>query len=213
MIYRNDDLAVHVWGPFACFTRPEYPTERVSYPIITPPAAVGLLSSLFWKPEFDWLVTRIWVLQQPAWVSMTKNEVKSRASRGRTGINVLEDRVQRHSLFLRDVDYVVFARPVLRPHATEPVAKYRDQFRRRVERGSFFSPPYLGLRELTASFGPADLTALQPDDLTLPVGPMSLDLGYDEAGSTAPEFFNATIQAGVLDVPAPSRIGGRDAAR
>lgn len=213
MTYRNDDLALHVWGPFACFTRPEYATERVSYPIITPPAAVGLLSSVFWKPEFDWLVTRIWLVKPPQWVSMTKNEVKSRASTGRDQIDVLKDRVQRHSLFLREVEYVVFARPVLRAHATEPPAKYRDQLRRRAARGSFFSPPYLGLRELTASFGPADLQTVRPTDFTLPVGPMSLDLGYDGDGATAPEFFNASIEGGVLDVPLPRRLGGNGAPR
>lgn len=213
MTHRQDDLAVHVSGPFACFTRPEYATERVSYPIITPPAAAGLLSAIFWKPEFDWLVTRIWLIRPPDWVSMTKNEVKSRASIRRAGIDVTEDRVQRHSLFLRDVEYVVFARPVMRAHATDPVAKYRDQFRRRVERGSFFSPPYLGLRELTASFGPAAFERLRPTELTLPVGPMSLDLGYDAQGSTSPEFFNASIVDGVLDVPVPRRLGGTDAAR
>jgi CRISPR-associated protein Cas5d len=180
--------------------------------MITPPAAVGLLSSIFWKPEFDWLITRIWLLRPPDWVSMTKNEVKSRASTRRDHIDVLDDRVQRHSLFLRDVDYVIFARPVLRPHATDPVAKYRDQLRRRAARGSFFSPPYLGLRELPASFGPADLDVLRPADFTLPIGPMSLDLGFDDSGATSPEFFNASVEKGVLDVPVPRRLGGDGAA-
>lgn len=204
-----DEVAVRVWGPFACFTRPEYATERVSYPVITPPAAVGVLSSIFWKPEFDWIVTRIWVLTEPRWVSMTRNEVKNRATReGR--IDILTNRTQRHNLFLRDVDYVVFARPSLRTHATDPIAKYRDQFRRRVERGAFFSPPYFGLREYAASFSPADLAAVQPlSSLTIPIGPMSLDLGYhgDDGRLTEPEFFNATVTGGVLDnIPVPTRL-------
>ncbi|CCK60668.1 type I-C CRISPR-associated protein Cas5c [Mycobacterium canetti] len=207
-----DEVVLRVWGPFACFTRPEYATERVSYPMITPPAAVGVLSSIFWKPEFDWIVTQIWVLAEPKWVSMTRNEVKKRASRdGR--IDVLEDRTQRHNLFLRDVDYVIFARPSLRPHASDPVAKYRDQFRRRVERGAFFSPPYLGLREYAASFGRVDLTETQPlSGLTIPIGPMSLDLGYhgDNGSLTEPEFFNATVTDGVLgDIPVPARLRSR----
>lgn len=208
-----DELSIRVWGPFACFTRPEYATERVSYPMITPPAAVGVLSSIFWKPEFDWLVTRVWLMAEPKWVSMTRNEVKPRASTKRDGINVLTERVQRHNLFLRDVDYVLFARPVLRGHATDPVAKYRDQFRRRVERGACFSMPYLGLREHVASFGPVDPSATKPpESLTLPIGPMSLDLGYDAGGSTSPEFWNATVERGVLDVPVPPRLGGDRAA-
>jgi CRISPR-associated protein Cas5d len=207
-----DELAVRVSGPFACFTRPEYAAERVSYPVITPPAAVGILSSIFWKPEIDWIITRIWVLAEPQWVSMTRNEVKSRA-RPDGRINVLEDRVQRHNLFLRDVDYVIFARPSLRPHASDPIAKYRDQFRRRVERGAFFTPPYLGLREYAASFGSVDMTVTQPlSSLTIPIGPMSLDLGYhgEDGSFTDPEFFNATVVDGVLDdIPVPARLRGR----
>lgn len=208
-----DELAVRVHGPFACFTRPEYATERVSYPVVTPPAAVGVLSSIFWKPEFDWIITRIWVLREPMWVSMTRNEVKRRASTSGSTIDVLEDRVQRHNLFLRDVDYVVFARISLRPHATDPPAKYREQFRRRVGRGAFFSPPYLGLREHAASFEafrPAEHHPLET--LTLPIGPMSLDLGYHGANGelTAPEFWNATVQGGALNaIPVPSRLEGR----
>jgi CRISPR-associated protein Cas5d len=210
--HHPDEVAVRVRGPFACFTRPEYATERVSYPVITPPAAVGVLSSIFWKPEFDWIITRIWVLTESQWVSMTRNEVKKRATRdGR--IDVLEDRTQRHNLFLRDVDYVVFARPSLRSHATDPIAKYRDQFRRRVERGAFFSPPYLGLREYAASFAPVDLSAAQPlAGLMIPMGPMSLDLGYrgDDGHLTEPEFFNATVTDGVFDnIPVPARLRGR----
>lgn len=207
-----DELAVRVWGPFACFTRPEYAAERVSYPVITPPAAVGLLSAIFWKPEFDWIVTRIWILAEPKWVSMTRNEVKRRASLSNP-IDVQADRTQRHNLFLRDVDYVIFSRPALRPHATEPIAKYRDQFRRRVEGGAFFSPPYLGLREYAASFGPAKLSEVKPlAGLTIPIGPMSLDLGYsgDDGRDTTPEFFTATVIDGVLEpIPVPARLAGR----
>jgi CRISPR-associated protein Cas5d len=210
--HHPDELAVRVWGPFACFTRPEYATERVSYPVITPPAAVGVLSAIFWKPEFDWIITRIWVLAEPKWASMTRNEVKKRAALN-GAIDVLADRTQRHNLFLRDVDYAIFARPALRPHATDPVAKYRDQFRRRVQRGAFFSPPYLGLREYAASFGPADLSELKPvAGLTIPIGPMSLDLGYhgDGGAQTTPEFFPATVRGGVLDdIPVPARLKGR----
>ncbi len=210
----KDEVAVRVWGPFACFTRPEYAAERVSYPVITPSAAVGLLTSIFWKPEFDWIITRIWVLAAPTWMSMTRNEVKSRAKPSHLNgpLDVLADRTQRHSLLLRDVDYVVFARPALRSHATAGLPKYLEQFRRRVQRGAFFCPPYLGMREYAASFGPVDPSVKPPAGLTIPVGPMSLDLGYHGEGGTqtAPEFFTATVIDGVLDnIPVPARLAGR----
>ncbi|MEN9226130.1 MAG: CRISPR-associated protein Cas5 [Thermostichus sp. DRC_bins_24] len=47
-------LSVKVWGDFACFTRPEFGAERVSYEVMTPSAARGILEAIFWKPEFVW---------------------------------------------------------------------------------------------------------------------------------------------------------------
>lgn len=197
------DLSVHVSGPLACFTRPEFAAERVSYPVITPTAAVGLLSAIFWKPEFDWRVSEMWVLRPIEWVSITRNEVASRASSRQSHIYATEARVQRHSLCLRDVEYVIFARPVLRRHAYDPPAKYRDQFRRRVERGGCFSRPYLGLQEFHADFGPYDPARHQPRaDITLPIGPMPLDLRFqDGTDEIDPLFFNAVVRHGRLVVP------------
>ena len=45
-------LLVKVWSDYACFTRPEFGAERVSYPVMTPSAARGVLEAIFWKPEF-----------------------------------------------------------------------------------------------------------------------------------------------------------------
>ena len=39
-------LAVKVWGDFACFTRPELKVERVSYDVMTPSAARGVLEAV-----------------------------------------------------------------------------------------------------------------------------------------------------------------------
>lgn len=197
------DLSVHVSGPLACFTRPEFAAERMSYPVITPTAAEGLLSAILWKPEFDWQITVIWVLRPIEWVSMTRNEVEHRASSRKEGIVATEARVQRHSLCLRDVEYVIFARPVLRSHADAPPAKYRDQFRRRVERGACFSRPYLGLQEFHAEFRPFDPDRDRPcEAVTLPIGPMPLDLRYRPGSEEIdPVFFPAVVTEGHLAVP------------
>ena len=152
---RKDDLAVHVWGPFACFTRPEYVTERVSYPIITPPAAAGLLSAIFWKPEFAWHVREVWVMRPIRHFSILRNEVNSRQSERSAaswqqaggGYVATDDRAQRHTLALRDIAYVIKAQIEVKPHAEADPAKYRDQFRRRVNDGRCFATPYLGCRE------------------------------------------------------------------
>ena len=157
-------LEVKVWGEFACFTRPEMKAERVSYSVMTPSAARGVLEAIFWKPEFSWQVREIWVLNPIRHFSILRNEVNSKAAFatargwGRTGGGYFadEDRAQRHTLALRDVAYLIKADMALAPHATEDIAKYRDQFRRRVNRGQCYHQPYLGCREFVASFGPPD---------------------------------------------------------
>ncbi len=210
-------LEVKVWGIYACFTRPEMKVERVSYSVMTPSAARGVLEAIFWKPEMLWQVEEIRVLKPIQYFSILRNEVKSRASAGAAqgwaksggGFFAEEDRAQRHTLGLRDVAYVIRASPILRPHATDDVAKYRDQFRRRVRDGRCFSRPYLGCREFAADF--AEPTAGDvPIELSDDLGPMLLDLNYPASGSgpAQPQFFPATLDRGVLRVPSKRRAGG-----
>jgi CRISPR-associated protein Cas5d len=203
-------LEVKVWGAFACFTRPEMKAERVSYSVITSSAARGVLEAIFWKPEFSWQVREIWVLNPIRHFSILRNEVNSKAAfasargwdRTRGGYFADEDRAQRHTLALRDVAYLIKADIALAPHATEDVAKYRDQFRRRVNRGQCYHQPYLGCREFVASFGPSDGTE-QPIDLTDDLGRMLFDLDYTtgNSGRGTPRFFGARLEGGVLRIP------------
>jgi len=204
------DLQVKVWGDYACFTRPEMKVERVSYPIMTPSAARGVLEAIFWKPEFSWRVTEVAVLNPIQYYSIVRNEVQSKASvkavLGRLkkgeGYYAEDDRTQRHSLILRDVAYVITARMHLREHATDPEPKYRDQFRRKVERGACHFPPYLGNREFTAWFAPPD-NGQQPIPVTEDLGNMLFDIRYEGGGSGRgrPVFFKAKLENGVLRVP------------
>lgn len=209
-------LAVRVWGDFACFTRPEMKVERVSYPLPTPSAARGILEAIFWKPEITWQIEEIWVLNPIRYFSILRNEVNSRAServaaaweRAGGGYDVSGDRAQRHTLALRGVDYVIRAQIILRPEVEADAAKFRDQFRRRVDQGRCFATPYLGCREFSASFRNPDGSE-KPLDLTDEVGPMLLDLDYDTDGfgQGKPRFFNARLEHGVLRVPALNRAG------
>lgn len=200
-------LEVKVWGSFACFTRPEMKVERVSYPVMTPSAARGILEAIFWKPEMMWRVEEIRVLKPIRYFSILRNEVNSRAServaRGWSvrggGYFAAEDRAQRHTLALRDVAYTIRATPVVRAGVSADSAKYRDQFRRRVRRGQCFSMPYLGCREFTASFGPP-----HPDEVPIDESPdlgrmlLNLDYAADGSGRGTPRFFNARLIKGVL---------------
>lgn len=202
-------LDVRVWGDFACFTRPEMKVERVTYPVMTPSAARGVLEAIFWKPEFSWRIEEIRVLKEIAYFSIVRNEVKSRASgraaqgwsRNGGGFFADDDRTQRHTLALRGVDYVIRAHIELKPHADADSAKYRDQFRRRVRGGRCFATPYLGCREFSAFFGETDGAA--PIDRTENLGRMLLDIDYaaDGSGRGTPRFFDARLEHGVLKVP------------
>lgn len=206
-------VEVLVWGPLACFTRPEMKVERVSYPVMTPSAARGVLESIFWKPAFDWLVREIWVLKEPRYFSILRNEVNSLASEraargwqrdgGVGGFVAPEDRTQRHTLALRDVAYVIRADVALRPGETDDPAKYRDQFRRRVRQGRCASRPYLGCREFAADFAEPDGSERPLASLNEPLGRMLLDIEYarDGSGRGTPRFFDAVIEGGVLRVP------------
>jgi CRISPR-associated protein Cas5d len=184
--------------------------ERVTYPVMTPSAARGVLESIFWKPEFTWRVEEIWVLRPIQYFSILRNEVNSRAServaagwsRDGGGYEAAGDRAQRHTLGLRDVAYLLKAQMELRQDVQDDPAKYRDQFRRRVRDGRCFATPYLGCREFSASFAEPDGTE-RPVELSDGLGPILLDLEYapDGSGRGTPRFFEARLERGILRVP------------
>jgi len=215
--YAYPPLSVHVWGEYACFTRPEMKVERVSYPVPTPSAARGILESIFWKPEFRWEVLETRVLRPIRYASILRNEVKTKAAastiRGwarNDGHFIAADRkirTQRHTLALQDVEYVIFAQIRLPGWTTAHPAKYRDQFRRRVARGQCYHRPYLGCREFSAYFGPGNGSE-QPIDATMELGSMLWDLDYtsDGSGRGQPIFFQAALTQGVIRYPTPEEV-------
>lgn len=229
----HPSLEVKVWADYACFTRPEFSAERVSYPLMTPSAARGVLEAIFWKPEFRWLVREIQVLKPIQHFSIVRNEVNSWQSdhsakkadyhyyADETDKKAGQKRTQRHTLGLRDVAYIIKADIELKPHAHAHIAKYRDQFRRRVKRGQCHHQPYLGTREFSAFFGEPteqDQPIAHSDELGL----ILLDMGFsatskkeskltylthDKNGGTVthgtaqPKFFRARLENGILEVP------------
>ncbi len=204
-------LAVEVRGDLACFTRPEMKVERVSYPVMTPSAARGILEAIFWKPEIRWQVRSIEVLRPIRYVSIMRNEVNSKAAfravleRRQSGAAYFadDDRAQRHTLALREVAYVIRADFSLAQHAAdEHPVKFRDQFRRRVGRGQCYYRPYLGCREFSAFFAEPAPEA-QPISDSMELGQMLFDLDYaaDGSGRGHPRFFAARLEQGVLTIP------------
>lgn len=194
-------VSVRVRGDFALFTRPENKVERVTYPVPTPSAARGILEAIYWHPEFRWAIREIHVLAPVQTFGILRNEVKSKMSPSRSEpFYADDDRSQRHSVCLRDVDYLIFAdaNPKL---GGNDHAKYRDIFRRRVERGQCHHRPALGCREFSADFGPTDGSP-EPVPWTENLGLVLWDLEYGDGKPPFwPRFFEARVEGGVLRIP------------
>jgi CRISPR-associated protein Cas5d len=199
-------VVVQVSGEAALFSRPELKVERVTYPVMTPTAAVGVLESIFWKPEMRYRIVAIEVLKPIKQFTIRRNETTdvaplSEAVKGRRRVDTAAHRDQRNAVCLRDVAYRIHAHIELAPHADKPVAAYRDQLRRRVRKGACFQRPYLGTREFSADFGWSDDTE-RCTDLNEEIGIMLHSIHRDGAGGQPRmEWFAARIEAGVLYVP------------
>lgn len=205
-------LSMRAFGPLACFTRPEFKVERMSYEVMTPSAARGLLEAVLWKPAIRWQIQRIHVLKEIRFTSFKRNEVNGgRASpteaqrEGREPMALFfadESRAQRSTLALADVDYVIEAtfRMTERAGEGDNVAKFTEMFERRLEKGQWFHPPYFGCREFAASVEPAP-ARFQAIAATKPLGLMLHDLWFDADGKATPQFFPAVLRQGVVEVP------------
>lgn len=210
-------ICIEVWGDYACFTRPEMKTERVSYDIMTPSAARGLIESIYWHPGIRWIVDRIHVLAPIRFTNIRRNEVKSTIS-ARSAKTVMErgqgelylitsqDIQQRAALLLQDVRYVIEAHFDIVPEKAAPgdnPGKFQDIVTRRVARGQFYSQPYLGCREFPAHFAPCATIPPCPQELlgNRELGYMLYDMDYTEPEDIRPLFFRAVLRDGILHVP------------
>jgi len=204
-----------VWGENACFTRPEMKVERVSYDVMTPSAARGILEAIFWKPAIRWVVSQIDVLKPVRWESVRRNEVGSVVSAsnakramkrgtGNLGLYIEEDRQQRAGLLLRDVAYTIHAHFVRteRAGADDTWSKFMAMFERRASKGQCFHRPYLGCRELAAHFAlvAEEGTEVEPISESRDLGFMLLDQSYGPDG-VEPHFFRAEMVDGRIQVP------------
>ncbi len=194
---------VRATGDIACFTRPEMKVERMSYEVMTPSAARGLLEAILWKPAIRWVIDEIRVGAPVQWTSFRRNEVNSRASLTSKPYFADEDRAQRNTVALSNVDYVVRARFVMTERAgpEETVTKFEEMFHRRLQKGQHFHQPYLGCREFAADVSPSvDGFAPIDPEVSRPLGLMFWDFDFREE-QPKPLFFTARLDGGVLKVP------------
>ena len=162
-------ISIRVWGDFACFTRPEMKVERVSYPLMTPSAARGIVEAIFWEPQMYYLIDAIRVAKRGVWVSIRRNEVISRVSldSAKTWMKNPEkfvaihagggaaDGTQRNTLALEDVEYIITAQVCLSElgkRSGQNLNKYLSEIERRAQQGKCFHNPALGVREFAADF-------------------------------------------------------------
>lgn len=210
-------VRLKVWGDYACFTRPEMKVERVSYDVMTPSAARGILESIHWKPAIRWVVDRIHVLNEIRFDNIRRNEVENKipVSAVKSAMNgkgaalaqvVTEKRQQRATMLLKNPAYVIeahFEMTGLRGEADTP-EKHYNIFLRRARQGQCFHRPYLGCREFAAHFA-----YIEEDDPLPPSfykGQPDRDLGWmlhdiDFENGMTPRFFRATMRDGIVQVP------------
>jgi CRISPR-associated protein Cas5d len=194
-------VVVQVSGDAALFSRPELKVERVTYPVMTPTAARGVLEAIFWKPQMRYRVIAIEVLKPIRQFTIRRNETHQVASlsgalRG-DKVDTAAARDQRNAVCLRDVAYRIHAHVEAMPGADKNAAAYRAQFRRRVTRGSCFQQPFLGTKEFSADFGDPDDTS--PIERSEDLGVMLHTIHHGPPISM--EWFTARLEAGVLHVP------------
>lgn len=217
-------IKLEVWGDYACFTRPELKTERYSYDVMTPGAAVGILEAIFWHPGMHYKIDRIHVLKSIQFAGIRRNEVKSRigGSGVKTAIkkeafgglylNTKTDIVQRSATVLKDVRYVIEAHFDIGPetNATDNPGKFQDILKRRAGKGQCYHQPYFGVREFPAHFKlcegtvPDSVYKGQEKDLGIMLHHMEYSPRRLKDGTVvydaSPVFFRAALSDGILDL-------------
>ena len=213
-------IKLHVWGDYALFTRPEMKAERVSYDVLTPSAARGIIEAIYWKPQIRWIVDRIHVLNPIRFTNIRRNELGSKipagtarkamkSGTGNIGMLIEVERQQRASMVLRDVAYVIEAHFETTREDEHP-AKHLDQFSRRARRGQCFHRPCFGCREFAADFELVEGDLPDSKIAGLPDG--TRDLGFmlhdvDFENNMTARFYRAQMVGAVIEVPHPNSMG------
>ena len=209
-------VRVRVWGDYALFSRPEMKVERCSYDVITPSAARGILDAIYWHPGLKWVIDKIHVVKPIRFTSVRRHEVKSKilassvlqAYNGDPRplyISAKADIVQRASLLLCDVEYVIEAHFEMTERANESdnPGKFKDIVMRRLRAGKCFHMPYFGCREFPANFCVCEedeIPTAYDDVEEKDLGFMLYDMDYTDRENLQPMFFRAVMKKGVLDL-------------
>lgn len=209
-------VRVKVWGDYALFSRPEMKVERCSYDVITPSAARGILEAIYWHPGMKWIIDRIYVNKPIQFTNVRRNEVKSKVSANNVlpvyngsnkqlYISTKSDIVQRASLLLRDVEYVIDAHFEMTEEAnsSDNPGKFKDIMKRRLKRGECYHTPYFGCREFPVKFcdwEDEEIHTAYESEEERDLGFMLYDMDYSDPEDIQPMFFRAVMHRGVIEV-------------
>jgi len=203
-------VKLKVWGDYACFTRPEMKVERVSYDVMTPSAARGILEAIYWKPAIRWVIDRIHVLNPIRFVNIRRNEISGKVLLGNVKMAMKDERFrievfiedirqQRAAMVLKDVEYVIDAHFEFTGDEDNNPAKHKEIFDRRASKGQCFHHPYLGCREFPANFKPVDEALPSVHKGEKDLGWMLHDIDF--ADDMKAKFFRAVMRDGTIEVP------------
>ena len=209
-------IRLEVWGEYGLFSRPELKVERVSYDVITPSAARGIMESIFWHPGLRYVIDKIYVLSNIQYANIRRNEVKSKilSSKVKTAmqsgrvddlyINTKEDIVQRAALVLKNPHYVIESHFDMtdKANASDNPGKFQDIIKRRISKGQCFHTPYFGCREFPVKYRLYDFDVVPTvyDEEVKDLGLMLYDFDYRNPNEITPMFFRAKLEKGVLDL-------------
>ena len=204
-------MLIEVWGDYGCFSRPELKTERMSYDLITPSAARGLVEAIYWHPGMKYHIDKVYLLSPICFTNIRRNEVKSTllssaalsAAKGGTPpvLYTAQDIQQRAAMVLKNPHYVIECHFTLTDKASpgDNAGKFQDILRRRLKKGQCYHTPCFGCREFPASFREWPADTVPTVDVTRDLGLMLYDLDYSDPENIRPRFFRAGLEHGVMD--------------
>lgn len=204
-------FCLEIWGDYALFSRPEMKVERVSYDVITPSAARGIMEAIYWHPGIRYEVNRIFILNKIKFANIRRNEVSQKISasnvkkfmkskKGELYIATSKDRTQRFSMVLKDVHYVI---EIQVETTEENLLKTYNILERRLIKGQCYHTPYFGTREFPAHFKLCeDISKMEtayPNEVR-DLGFMLYDMDYSDKNNIRPMFFRAKMENGIINV-------------
>lgn len=206
-------IQLEVWGNYALLSRPELKVERVSYEVLTPSAARGIVEAIYYHPGLRWKIRKIYVMNPIRFTNIRRNEVKNkilcsdvRSAMQGTGKELYlatpQQIVQRAAMVLQDVHYVIEAEFEMTDRAapSDNPGKFQDIVTRRMSRGQCFHTPYLGCREFPAAFRAWPGGPIPTIEETRDLGFMLYDFDYTDPQNITPMYFHAKLEHGVLNV-------------